>query len=453
MNPLSLSELTSLIKDTINIEFSNYYFVVGEINQFSVNYSGHAYLQLVEKEEKGNKAIATMRAIIWANKYNMIQAYFESVTGSELSSGIKILAKVEVTFHQVYGMSLVIHDIDPTYTLGDIEKKRQEIIDQLQSDGIFEMNKTLDFPLVPQRIAIISSKTAAGFGDFLEHLTKNERNYSFKYQLFNAVMQGDKTEKSIIKALDKIFEKIDNFDVVIIIRGGGSKLDLSAFDSYDIAVNIAQFPLPILTGIGHQRDLSIADLVSFKSLKTPTAVADYIVIKTTEFEDNIIDKYELITNYITEKIEIEKYNLEKSYNYIETKITSIIQENKSNLEFLKQDLKHQTNQYIFKKNESLKSNKNQVKTLITRLLERKTTENLTLQNKLNNNTKTFLSNNINMLNIIEAKLEAHNPQHILNLGFSITTKNGKLIKSENQVKKGDNIETQLKEGVIKSKIN
>ncbi|MBN2890463.1 MAG: exodeoxyribonuclease VII large subunit [Bacteroidales bacterium] len=452
MDALTLSELALLIKETIDISFANFYNIVAEVHQFNVNYSGHAYLQLVEKEEKGDKTVANMRAMIWANKFRMIQAYFESVTGSELQEGIKILAKVEVNFHPVYGMGLVIHDIDPTYTLGDIEKRRQEIIDQLQEDGIFEMNKSLELSIVPQRIAIISSSTAAGLGDFLDHLNGNEFGYSIEYQLFDAVMQGEKTEKSIIQALDKIFKKSDDFDAVVIIRGGGSKLDLSAFDSYEIAVNIAQFPLPVLTGIGHQRDLSIADMVSYKSLKTPTAVADFIVSKINDFELEVISKFEYVKEVVKDRIEEENYILEKSYNRLKTEIVDYIYENKTTLDYLKQELRFKTNQFLYKQEEVLKNRFLDVKLLIKSKISDEIRGIKDLQRDLKNRIGTLLINQNNKLNVIEAKIDAHDPQHILDLGFSITSKNGKLVKSAEEVVSGDEITTQLKTGTLKSRV-
>ena len=347
-------------------------------------------------------------------------------------------------------MSLVIHDIDPSYTLGDIERRKQEIIDQLESDGILEMNKTVDFPIVPQRIAIISSKTAAGLDDFLQHLNNNDYHYLFKHKLFASVMQGDKTEESIIKALDNIFEEAKNFDAVVIIRGGGSKLDLSAFDSYEIAVNIAQFPLPILTGIGHQRDLSIADLVSHKSLKTPTAVADFLVTKLFEYENNINEKFKKIANYAKSKIDEENYLLESSYNHLKNKITAYIYDNKATLDFLKQNLKYKTHQFITSKQENLSQQKHKTKTLIVRALEQRNQELKTSKIELDNFTKTFIRNNKNLLEIIETKLSALDPQHILNLGYSITTINKKVVKKFEQVNSGDKIQTQLKSGTIHS---
>ncbi len=448
MDPLSLSELTEMIKETIDESFSNYYLVVAEISQINTNYSGHSYLQLVEKQKDTDKVIANMRAMIWAFKNRIIQDNFEMVTGSVLKEGIKILATVEVNFHQVYGMGLVIHDIDPTYTVGDIEKRRQEIIDRLKEDGIFDMNKNLEFPLVPQKIAIVSSATAAGLDDFLNHITNNDYGYKFEHKLFEAVMQGDKTEESIIRALDNIFKEIENFEVVVIIRGGGSKLDLSAFDSYNIAQNIAQFPLPVLTGIGHQRDLSIADLVAHKSLKTPTAVADFLVNKIYDFDTEITSKFEQITAYVQNKIDEEKFVIEKLFNRLKNETISYVYESKTKLFQKNQNLKYSAKNFILSNIETIKTKKTELKNKAEKMMFLKSQEIDNKNNVLKNDVKALFIKKENELKIMASKIDAHNPQHILDLGFSITRKNGKSVKSDIELTKGDEILTQLKDGVV-----
>lgn len=451
MEALSLSELTLLIKETINVSFSEFYTVVAEINQLNVNkYSGHAYLQLVEKKENSDSVLANMRAVIWANKFRMLQAYFQTITGSEITEDIKILAKVEVSFHEVYGMSLVIHDIDPTYTLGDIEKRRQEIIDQLTEDGVINMNKNVEFPLVPQRVAIISSATAAGLSDFLDHLSNNEHGYSVSYQLFEATMQGEKTEKSIIKALDKVFEKVDKFDVVSIIRGGGSKLDLSAFDSYEIAVNIAQFPLPVLTGIGHHRDSSIADIVAHKSLKTPTAVADFIIQKIVDFDVNLTDKYEYLTGLIKDRITTEEFYLSQFQSKLKIVVSDYIYQNQLKISSLSNNLKYSSFKFIEDKVYYLSQKKSELKNTILNKIEKEINNVQFKEINFSSQIKLSLNNAENRLKIIETKLNKSDPQNILNVGFSITYKNGKAVKNNGELNEGDEIITKLKNGEIKS---
>ena len=274
---ISLYGLTTLIRRTIDQNLPDAYIVIAEIQSLSVNRSGHAYLDLVEKSEGGDQIISQARATIWASQFRMIRAYFESTTGRQLQPGIKIMVKAKVTFHEIYGLSLNITDILPEFTAGEIAMQRQRTINQLKEEGIFEMNKELALPMLVQRIAVISSATAAGYGDFTKQLQGNQYGYKFVTTLFEASVQGDGAASSIISQLDIIAELRNQYDCVAIIRGGGSKTDLACFDQLSICQHICQFPLPVITGIGHDRDESIADLVANTPLKTPTAVAQFLI--------------------------------------------------------------------------------------------------------------------------------------------------------------------------------
>ncbi len=431
MYVLKLSELTELINESIINSFPDYYNVVAEISQISRNASGHVYLQLVEKEQYTDKITANLRAAIWSSRFNMIQPYFKAITGMDLSTGIKILTKVEVSFHQVYGLSLIIQEIDPTYTLGEIEKRRQEIINQLVADGIFDENKKLELPLVIQHIAIITSETAAGYEDFVNQLNNNKNNYKFEFQLFSATMQGEKTEKSVIFALDKILLQKDDFDIVVIIRGGGSKLDLSAFDSYEIASNVAQFPIPVLTGIGHQRDMSITDMVAHKSLKTPTAVADFLIQNFADFENILIDKY----------------------NKINFSANKIIQNQTNKLSTHKKILYENTFKIFFDKTLKFNNLYQKLLALPKQILNEK---NIDLKNKeliLKNSLKHFIMIENQKLLLLSSSLENNNPQNILKKGFSMTTKNGKIVKSTQELVKNDKLTTYFEDGKIVSTVD
>ncbi|MCR5455797.1 MAG: exodeoxyribonuclease VII large subunit [Bacteroidales bacterium] len=274
---ISLYDLAVLIRRTIENGLPDSYIVMAEIQSLNVNRSGHAYLELVEKSETNDRVISQARATIWAGQYRMIKAYFESATGRMLQSGIKIMVRAKVTYHEIYGLSLNITDILPEYTVGEIALQRQRTIEHLKADGIYDMNKELALPSLVQRIAVISSATAAGYGDFCKQLQDNQYGYYFNTTLFEAAVQGDGASASIIQQLDYIAENRDMFDCVAIIRGGGSKTDLACFDQLSICQHICQFPLPIITGIGHDRDESVADLVANTPLKTPTAVAQFLI--------------------------------------------------------------------------------------------------------------------------------------------------------------------------------
>ena len=274
----TLSELTGAVRDTLEATFPETYWVRAETSDVRVNAaSGHCYLEFIEKNPKTNQLVAKARGSIWAKVFRMLKPYFEMETGQTFTSGLKVLVKVTIEFHELYGFSLNVVDIDPTYTIGDMARKRQEIIRQLQADGVFTLNKELTFPDFPTRIAVITSPTAAGYEDFLNQLLHNQAGYPFYPKLFPALMQGEKTEESVIAALERIDACREYFDVVVIIRGGGATSDLNSFDSYLLAAHCAQFPLPIITGIGHERDDTIVDLVAHTRLKTPTAVAAFLI--------------------------------------------------------------------------------------------------------------------------------------------------------------------------------
>lgn len=294
MNHLSLFELNGLIKSALDNNLAPSYWVVCEISDLRENQKGHCYLELVEKD--GEEVIAKMRGVIWANNYRNLSTWFYSATGQTLKAGLKILANVQIQFHGIFGLNLNIRDIDASFTLGEKEKQKHKVIDQLIEDGIFEMNKTLNFPIVPQNIAIISSPTAAGYEDFINHLKNNQYGYRFTAKLYKSIMQGDEAIPSIIESLHRVNNLVDRFDILVLIRGGGSRVDLDCFDSYDLSSHIAQFPLPVVTGIGHERDESICDLVAHTNLKTPTAVSEFIINQVIEFENSVLFAFDKINS-------------------------------------------------------------------------------------------------------------------------------------------------------------
>ena len=258
------------------------YWVAAEISELKVNYSGHCYLELVEKGGANHIPKAKANAVIWRNTYAMLEPYFRQLTGQVLAAGLQVLVKVVVSYHELYGLSLQITDIDPAYTLGDMERQRQETVARLQADGVFEMNRELELPVVIQRLAVVSSRNAAGYQDFCNELSDSP--YRFEVTLFDAFMQGAGAEDSIIEALGAVADRADDFDAVVVIRGGGSQSDLGCFDSYRLCSHIAQFPLPVIAGIGHDKDQSVADLVAAVSVKTPTAVAVYLKEEAGAFD-------------------------------------------------------------------------------------------------------------------------------------------------------------------------
>lgn len=274
---LSLLELNGLIRNSIETCLPDTYWISAELSDVRVNASGHCYMEFIQKDEKNGTLIAKARGMIWANLFNMLRPYFEETTGEQFRSGLKVSVEVEVKFHELYGYSLLVVNIDPTYTIGDLVQKRREIVKLLEQEGVINLNREIPFPILPQRVAVISSATAAGYGDFCDQLANNDYGFPFYIELFTAIMQGEQVEKTLLKALDTIFSRKEEFDVVVIIRGGGATSDLSGFDTYLLAASCAQFPLPIITGIGHERDDTILDLVANRRVKTPTAAAELLV--------------------------------------------------------------------------------------------------------------------------------------------------------------------------------
>ena len=288
MEHYSLYQLNRLIGDTLNRELELTYWVTAEIGELRLHQKGHCYLEMVEKD--GNEIRAKMRATIWSYSYREISSAFSAATGEGLRPGLRILFNASVQFHEVYGLSLNIRHIDAGYTLGERARRRQAVIDQLRTEGIFDRNKSLILPIVPQRVAVISSPTAAGYGDFINQLDSNTYGYRFRMELFEASMQGDEAEVSILHAMQEVLHKKDSFDLLVIIRGGGAAIDLDCFDLYSLSAAAACFPIPVLTGIGHERDETVLDLVAHSRLKTPTAVAEFLISGMRAYEE-AIDAY------------------------------------------------------------------------------------------------------------------------------------------------------------------
>ena len=295
----TLFELNRLVRETIECEMPNEYWVEAELSECR-ELRGHCYMELIEKDEQTATPIAKASAKCWASKWILVRPYFERTTGQRLVAGMKVLLKVYPQFHEAFGFSWIVTDIDPTYTLGDMARKRQEIIRQLKEEGVFDLQKELTLPLFCQRIAVISSETAAGYGDFCNQLADNPYGFQFQTQLFPAIMQGESIEQSIINALERIYDQ--PFDCVVIIRGGGATSDMSGFDTLALAEHVANFPLPIITGIGHDRDESILDMVSHTRVKTPTAAAALLIDHLKEVLDTVNNAQNSITRLVQQKL-------------------------------------------------------------------------------------------------------------------------------------------------------
>jgi exodeoxyribonuclease VII large subunit len=400
----TLFELNSLIRSAISGAFPDAYWVAAEIAELKCNQKGHCYIELVEKQD--DKTIAQIKATIWAYEYRKLGNKFEKAAGEPLKPGMKVLLRAEVTFHEVYGLSLNIRDIDPSYTLGEMARKKKEVIERLRKEGIFELNKSLPLPLVPQRIAVVSSPTAAGYGDFFQQLDHNPFGYRFVHVLFPALMQGQEAEQSVISALEEIRKSGGDYDLAVIIRGGGSVVDLNCFDGYAIASHIAKFPLPVVTGIGHEKDDTVSDMVAHTKMKTPTAVAEFLISGMRSFEERVLDIQERTLSYTERFLKDKRYELGalgQRLSFLPLRISSF---QGQKLAVLRRDLE----------------------VLSARALK----------------------NAENRCNGMEQAMKHLDPANVLGRGYSITRHKGKVVRDAALLKKWAVIETRLSKGGITS---
>lgn len=379
----SLYALNALVHEAVSNALPDEYWVEAELAECRER-NGHCYMELVEKDERSNSPIAKASAKCWRQTWTLLHATFLRATGQPLHAGMKMLLRVYPQFHEAYGFSWIVSDIDPTYTIGDLARRRQEIIKTLKAQGVFDLQRELRLSPFAQRIAVISAESAAGYGDFCRQLLDNEYNLQFHTELFPAIMQGERVEQSVIQALNLINNRIDDFDAVVIIRGGGATSDMSGFDTLPLAENVANFPLPIITGIGHDRDECVLDMVSHTRVKTPTAAATLLITHLCNTLQQVADAENVIAHYALDRLQRHRLQLEH------------------------------------------------ITTLLPHLAQRLMTEAH------------------HSLERIQLKLEGYDPQLLLQRGYSITLHNGQIVKSPQDVKSGDEIETRLKQGTIKS---
>ena len=404
----SLLELNRLVRATIEDTLCEQYWLEAEIGQIGEN-NGHCYLEFIQKVEGHNTPVARAKAKCWRNVWGSVRPYFEHTTGQTLTLGMKVLVLVHPDFHEAFGFSWIVDDIDPRFTLGDMARRRQEIIRQLKAEGVFDLNRELPLPLFTQRIAVISSSTAAGYGDFCRQLEENKRGFRFSVTLYESLMQGEGVERSIISALDKINAHIDDYDCVVIIRGGGATSDMSGFDSLLLAENVANFPLPVITGIGHDRDECILDMVSHTRVKTPTAAAAFLIDRLEQVARRIDDAADRITSYVQHRMEIEKMRLSRAAERIPILFSLVKSKQENKLETLNQ----------------------RIASAVQRLIDRRR----------------------HALDILEQRTKSLDPTLLLQRGYSITLVNGHALRTPSAVKPGDIIVTRLADGMVKSTVN
>lgn len=409
MDSISLLELNALVRRSLEQCLPDEYWIQAELSDVRANTTGHCYLEFIQKDPRSNSLVAKARGMIWNNIYRLLKPYFEETTGQLFVSGIKVLVKVSVQFHELYGYSLTVLDIDPTYTLGDLARRRREILLQLEEEGVLTLNKELEMPVLPQRVAVISSATAAGYGDFCHQLQHNSSGFYFYTELFPALMQGNQVEESILAALDRINARVNDFDVVVIIRGGGATSDLSGFDTYLLAASCAQFPLPVITGIGHERDDTVLDSVAHTRVKTPTAAAELLICR-------MADAAELLEDL---------------------------------------SVRLQQGAYLFLRQEQtrLANIQSRIPSLVNRKLADTRYALLTIEKDLRQVSIALLSRYKHRLELLQQRIVDASPDKLLSRGYSITLKDGKAVTDASSLKPGDQITTRLSKGEISSTIN
>ena len=426
-NALTLYELNSLVVELIDKVMPSSYWVEAEIADARES-KGHLYLELIEKDESTNIPIARASAKCWRSSWLMIGPHFERVAGVKLRVGLQIMIQVHAQFHAQYGFSWIIDDINPEYTMGSMARKRNEIIAQLTSEGVFELQRELCLPLFAQRIAVISSASAAGYGDFCNQLQHNEYGFRFQMQLFQAFMQGEQVEQSIVAALNLISTKEDDFDCVVIIRGGGAAADLSGFDTLVLAENVANFPLPVITGIGHERDESILDMVAHTRVKTPTAAAAFLIDHLAATLNRIEQAQISIQRMVEHRIQHEKLHLQQLSTHIPILFSMVKNRENARLD----DYWHALLQRVML---HLQQSKMRVELLSNKVIPATTNKLMAEQHKLQ---------------LLEQRVDGVNPERMLRLGYSLTYKNGYVLRNVNEVKAGDEITTRLEGGIITS---
>lgn len=406
--PFTLYSLNNMVRQAVSEGLPSRYWVTGELSEVREASNGHCYIELVQRDEVTQELVAKARGTIWSRIYSLLRPYFLEQTGEPFAAGLKVLLQVSVGFHELYGYTLDVCDIEPAYTVGDMARQRMLVIKRLTDEGVIDLNKELPFPLLPQRVAVISSATAAGYGDFCDQLASNRYGFVFYPHLFQSPMQGSGVEQGVISALDRIAADIDMWDVVVIIRGGGATSELSCFDTYDLANNCAQFPLPIITGIGHQRDESVLDMVAHTRAKTPTAAAELLIHAMLEQETYMTNMMQCVVQGVQQRMDAEQQRLQGLLGRLPMATALYLQGEKMRL---------QTSlQTVF------------------------------------SSAQMLIKEQQHRLDVCNAALEAASPERILSLGYSITRVNGRVVRSIDDVVPGDEVTTEVAGGEFTSTV-
>ena len=429
-NVFTLLQVTQNIQNVVNQVFKTGFWVKAEVNKLNFYaHSGHCFPELVEKTN--GKVVAEMRSTIWNSDVSRINANFIKTLGEPLKDGITVLLFALVDFHPTYGLTLKISDIDPSFTLGELEKEKQESIQKLKSEGIFSLNKTKHLPLLPKRIAIVSVESSKGYSDFMQVIQKNQWNYQFETFLFPAILQGDNAAPTIIAQLKRIQKVIQHFDVVAIIRGGGGDVGLSCYNNYGLAREIAMFPIPVFSGIGHSTNETVSEMVSYRNAITPTELADFLIQEFHNFWVPVQKAQEKIIQMSREVLQNSRKQLTNEVNFLKAHLKLQLQSYRNILDLSKQNLKGLSLEF---------------------LSNQRTTINTVLQPNLIRSAKMSLKNSLILIEGQEKVVNLLNPLNLLKRGYSLTFVDGKILKSVENIQKGQRIQTQFVDGIVDSEV-
>ncbi len=427
MKALSLYELNSLVQSAIEATLPNEYWVEAELSEVR-EVRGHCFMELVQKDEGSHTPVAKAQAKCWKSTWQMMRPYFERVTGQTMHAGMKVMLRVYADFHVAYGFSWIVTDVNPEYTMGDLARRRQEIIQRLKEEGVFDLQRELHLPLFAQRIAVISSDGAAGYGDFCHQLVENEYGFSFSIELFPATMQGEQVEQSVISALNKINRRLADFDVVVIIRGGGATSDLSGFDTLALAENVANFPLPVITGIGHERDESVLDMVSHTRVKTPTAAAAFLIDHLASLQDWLSAQARQLASAATRELAEQQLWLSRMASRIPALSAAVIRKEELRLQRLQSQLVQAASRELQACGFRLRQTQMRLEAACLQKLQKESAR----------------------LKVLAIKVQQLDPERMLQYGYSITLKDGKVVRDASALVEGDVLQTKLGKGSVTS---
>ncbi len=446
----SLLELNRQVRNAVRDALPEAYWLRAETSDVRVNRNGHCYLEFVEKDEEGHSIIAKARGVIWSNIYRLLSPFFEQETGQQFTSGLNVLVQVTVDFHELYGFSLTVVDIDPSFTLGEIARNRQRVLKRLEEEGVLTLNRELQLPELTNRIAVISSPTAAGYEDFRDQLENNPVGFVFYTKLFPTVMQGERSEESIIAALEAIFQYGDFFHAVAIIRGGGAASDLSCFDSYNLASNVAQFPIPVVSGIGHERDVTVLDVVAHTRGKTPTAVAEIFIAHLMKTATEVEALQERLVSCTQALLVRERSDLLSLSNRLVHRSSLFLQRETAAVQHIATGARHSFMQVLQKEFAYMQEAMITSRHSARRLLDEERHRLMQAKRILHHASREELRDELHFLENVEQFVRMVSPANVLERGYTLTLKNGKIITTSKQLHEGELIETRFRDGDVTS---